>query len=237
MIFFAVYNTIYSVIKLSESAVKTAPKKKLSERKGYKIYKKIRSIILTLVLLLALIIMVFTVIARISGNTPTFFGHSVFRVSSGSMKPAYEVGDVIIVKETDPMKLNVGDVCTYNGTTGEFAGKIITHRVIKAAYKENGEYYIQTKGDANPNEDPPINVKDVVGKVETKIGILRTLYNFFITPLGLITIIALIIAAFFNEIINFVKSIIGIGYDENKKDSVEDIIARYKDENKTDTEE
>ncbi len=148
------------------------------------------------------------------------------------MKPAYEVGDVIIVREVDPMTLKVGDVCTYNGTTGEFAGKIVTHRVIKAPFKENGAYYIQTRGDANVVEDPKISVGDVMGKVETKIGILRVLYNFFITPWGLITIILLIIAAFFNEIINFVKSLVGIGYKEEKGESVEDIIARYQSENK-----
>ncbi len=222
------------MIKLSENAVQTAPKKKISERKGYKIYKKIRSIIFTLIILIAAIVMVVTIVARISGNTPSFFGHSVFRVSSGSMKPAYEVGDVIVVKEVDPMTLKVGDVCTYNGTTDEFAGKIVTHRVVKAPFEENGEYYIITKGDANPLEDPKVNVKDVMGKVETKIALLRHLYNFFITPFGLITIIALIIAAFFNEIVHFVKSLLGIGYKEEENESVEDIIARYQDENKED---
>ena len=148
---------------------------------------------------------------------------------SGSMKPAYEIGDVIIVKDINAMELKVGDVCTYNGTTGEFAGKTVTHRVIKAAFKENGEYYIKTKGDANPIEDPKINVRDVVGKVETKIALLRHLYNFFITPWGLLTIILLIIAAFFNEIINFVKSLTGIGYKE-EQESVEDIIERYQNQ-------
>lgn len=219
------------MINLSEKAVQTAPKKKLSERKGYKIYKKIRSIILTLLILVAVVVMIITIIARINGNTPSLFGYSVFRVSSGSMKPAYEVGDVILVKEVDPMTLKVGDVCTYNGTTNEFAGKIVTHRVIKAAYMDNGEYYIQTKGDANASADPPIKVKDVVGKVDAKIEILRHLYNFFITPLGLITIIVLIIAAFFNEIINFVKSLIGLGGKDEEDESVEDIIARYQKEN------
>ena len=176
--------------------------------------------------------MVVTMVARINGKTPSFFGYSVFRVSSGSMSPAYEIGDVIIVKEVDPMTLNVGDVCTYNGTSGEFAGKIVTHRVIKAPFDENGAYYIQTKGDANVIEDPKISVNDVLGKVETKIGFLRVLYNFFITPWGLIAVILLIIAAFFNEIVNFVKAVIGIGYKEEKVESVEDIIARYQAENK-----
>jgi len=221
------------VINLSEKSIETTPKKKLSERKGFIIFKKVRGVIFTIILIAAVLILAFTMIARLSGNTPSFFGYSVFRVSSGSMIPAYEIGDVIIVKECDAKELKVGDVCTYNGTKGEFAGKIVTHRVIKSVFEENGEHYIQTKGDANPIADTPIKITDVLGKVEMKIGFLRVLYNLFVTPLGLITIILLIIAAFFNEIINFVKSILGIGYEE-KKESVEDIIERYQKENNDD---
>ena len=222
---------IKQVITLSKNIVQAAEKKKLTDCKGYKIYKKLRGIFLTLFLIVAVGILIFTMIARLSGHTPTFFGYSVFRVSTGSMRPAYEIGDVIIVKECDPKELKAGDVCTYNGVTGNFAGKIVTHRVIEAVFEEDGEYYIRTKGDANPTEDPKINIKNVIGKVGIKIAVLRLLYNFFITPWGLITIILLIIAAFFNEIINFVKSLIGLGYKE-KNESVEDIIARYQSENK-----
>lgn len=225
MIFFCLYITIKKVIKLSDNI--TPAKTKLSQRKGYKIYKKIRSIFLTVILAAALVIVIITMIARLSGNTPSFFGYSVFRVSSGSMTPAYEIGDVIIVKDCDPMSLNKGDVITYNGKSGEMAGKIVTHRVVKEPFKTGGEYFVKTKGDANPLEDPEVNVKDIQGKVEAKIGILRHMYNFFITPLGLITVIVLIIAAFFNEIINFVKSILGLGYEKEKKESIEDIIERY----------
>lgn len=219
------------MIKLSEKAVQSAPKKKLSERKGYIIYKKIRSIVFTLLLITVVVILISTMIARFRGETPSLFGYSVFRVSSGSMEPEYKIGDVIIVKSCGADELKVNDVCTYNGKEGEFAGKIVTHRVIKAQFEENGEKYIQTKGDANPLEDPKIKADQVIGRVETKIGFLRVLYNFFVTPLGLITIIALIIAAFFNEIVNFVKSLLGLGHNEENKDSVEDIIERYQKEN------
>lgn len=217
---------------MSEKALEPAKKKKLSERKGYIIYKRIRSIFFTIILVLAVFVIIFTVITRINGGTPSLFGYSIFRVSSPSMSPAYEVGDVIIVKECEAKDLKVGDVCTYNGTKDQYAGKIITHRVIKAEYKENGEYYIVTKGDANKIDDGPIRSADVIGKVQTKLTLLRHLYNFFVTPLGLITIIALIIAAFFNEILNFVKSLLGIGYKEEENESVEDIIERYQKENK-----
>jgi hypothetical protein len=73
----------------------------------------------------------------------------------------------------------------------------------------------------------------VEGKFVGKVEILNYLYGFFITPLGLLTMIFLIIIAFFNEIIILVKAIAGIGYEKQPEESVEDIIERYQRENKT----
>lgn len=162
------------------------------------------------------------------------FGYSVFRVSSGSMTPQLEIGDVILNKQCDPMTIEKGDVVTYNGTEGSLSGKTVTHRVTKPPYKQNGEYYIETKGDANPSADPPVNVSQVSGIMISKVDILSILYSFFITPWGLITIVLLIVLAFFNEIVIFVKTL--LGYKEDKKESVQDIIERYQKESKTDSE-
>lgn len=220
-----------TVILMSEKAIENAPKKKLSERKGYIIFKKIRGVFFTLLIIIAVVVIVVTMIARFRGETPSLFGYSVFRVSSGSMQPAYEIGDVIVVKTCDVDELKVGDVVTYNGQEGQMEDKIVTHRIVKAPFEENGERYIITKGDYNYFEDPKLNVKEIIGKVQGKIGFLRQLYSFFVTPLGLLTIIALIIAAFFNEIVIFVKALLGIGYKEEEQESVEDIIERYQKEN------
>lgn len=196
-----------------------------------RVFRVIRSVFLTVAIIALCAVLVHTVITRISGKTPSVFGYSVFRVSSGSMKPELEVGDVILVKECDPMTVKEGDIVTYNGTKDEMAGKIVTHRVVKAPFKKDGEYYISTKGDANALPDPDVNVNEVFGTVQHKIVTLTFLYNIFVTPWGLIIIIALIILAFFNEIIIFIKSLLGIGYKEEKSESVEDIIERYQKEN------
>ena len=135
------------------------------------------------------------------------------------------------------MALKEGDVVTYRGTKNEFAGKIVTHRVIKAPFFNNGEYYSTTQGDANPSADPDVKISDVMGIVQAKIPILNHIYNIFITPWGLVILIALIVAAFFNEIIVFVKSLFGIGFEEEKPESIEDIIARYQEENRQNKEQ
>lgn len=203
-------------------------KKKENKRSVFRI---IKNTLFVLILVTLVAVIVTTIITRINGETPTLFGYSMFRVSTGSMAPELQVGDVILIQDTDPMTLKAGDIITYDGKEGDFAGRIVTHRVVKAPYKDGKETYILTKGDANSLNDPKVNVKDVRGKLVVKVDILKGLYNFFITPWGLLTIIALVILAFFNEIVIFVKSLFGIGYEPEPEESIEDIIERYQKEN------
>lgn len=146
------------------------------------------------------------------------------------MEPELEIGDVIVMKSCDGLSVKKGDIVTYESKSGEMAGKLVTHRVVKAPYKEKADYYIVTKGDANIGEDEPIGVSQVKGILVTKISILSFIYNIFVTPVGLLIIIALIIFAFFNEIVILVKAILGIGYEDKPKESVDDIIERYQKE-------
>lgn len=93
------------------------------------------------------------------------------------MKPVYNVGDVIIEKEVSPSDLKVGDDITYLGREGDFAGKIVTHRIQKIEKAEDGTYKIVTKGVANVLEDPEITDAQIQGKVLYKIRTLSFLSN------------------------------------------------------------
>lgn len=199
-------------------------------KKILSVIRVIKNVVLSLVIAALAGLIIVTMITRFTGGTPSVFGYAVFRVSSGSMEPELAVGDVILNKKCDPMTLKEGDIVTYNGTEGAMNGKIVTHRLTKEAYEQDGEYYIETKGDANPSIDPPVNVSQVSGVMVARVDILSVLYGFFITPWGLLTIIMLIILAFFNEIVIFVRAL--LGYNDNKKESVQDIIERYQKENR-----
>ena len=204
---------------------------KKPKSKVLRVINIIKNIIFGIILALLVGVMIVVLTAHFNGETPKVFGHAVYRVSSGSMVPYLQVGDIILCKDCDPMELKVGDIITYNGTVGQFAGKKVTHRVVTAPYlnEENGKYYLVTKGDDNPVEDTPITVDQVTGKYVRKVEILKRLYDFFLTPWGLLTIIALIVLAFFNEIINFARALAGHDDDEEHED-IQDIIARVQRE-------
>ena len=111
----------------------------------------------------------------------SFFGYSIFEIQTASMAGEMEIGDWILVKITNDVKLN--DIITF-----EQDGSFITHRIIEQ-YKNT---YI-TKGDSNNSKDTPIEKKQIVGKmirVMPKFGIVK---KTFFNPKVLIILIVTII--------------------------------------------
>lgn len=207
-------------------------KKEKKQSKALRIYKVVRNTILGIIIAILTAFIILTMVIRFTGGTPTAFGFSMFRVSSGSMTPELEVGDVIITREFDTTTVKKGDIITYKSESGAMKDKLVTHRVVKGPYKKGKNLYVVTKGDANFSEDDPIKTTQIQSRFLTKVSFLKFIYNIFVTPAGLLIIIGLIIFAFFNEIVLFVKAILGIGYEDEEKESVDDIIERYMKEKK-----
>lgn len=102
--------------------------------------------VVTVVLVGLIVILAFMVISsRASGGEPSFFGHRIMTVLSGSMKPTFDPGSVIFTKEVeDATKLTVGDVITFQSSDG----KTITHRIIEIVGEGESLSFV-TKGDNN----------------------------------------------------------------------------------------
>ncbi|MCI7085608.1 signal peptidase I [bacterium] len=167
---------------------------------------KILNIFLTVILILLVVLIAFIMFMRISGKTPNIAGYMVFRVSTGSMEPDLMVGDVILSKSVDnPEDLKIGDVVTYQGAVGNYKDKLITHEIVQEPYYDNGTCYVVTQGIANYESDPPVSTENIVGIMVTKIPFINNIYNFFITPWGLLTAILLILLAFSGEFYNIYK--------------------------------
>lgn len=182
----------------------------------------------TLIVCLVSMLIIF-LMARTSGETPSVFGYSILRVSSGSMEPELMVGDVIIDKKIeDYSDIKKGDVVTFKGA-GNLSDMLVTHKVIKAPYYENGELMIQTRGIANEIADEPILMTAVTGVMVCKVTFLNTVFSVFLSPWGLIILIGLIALVFFDEIIVIVKILTG-NYEPEKREDINEIITRLQDE-------
>ena len=171
-----------------------------------KTLKKILAIVLVVVTFFLLILFVVT---RVQGKTPTLFGYQILRVVSPSMEPELMVGDVILTKTVqDVSTLEVGDIITYNGKEGSYAGKLITHEVVLKPYDGgDGTYYLQTQGIANFYADPEISDDQVVGKFVRPLPVFTKVYSFFMTHWGLVVILGFLAILFFNEIVSLVRTV------------------------------
>jgi signal peptidase len=105
-------------------------------------------------------------------------------ILTGSMKPTFKPGDLIIVKDVLAENIKEGDIITYKLSNDLLA----THRVCKVK-NENSRLSFITKGDANNSADENEVLPDkLLGKYVFKIRnggfiarLLRTKMGFIIT--------------------------------------------------------
>ncbi|HSK69081.1 MAG TPA: signal peptidase I [Candidatus Limnocylindria bacterium] len=91
------------------------------------------------------------------GGIPMVLGYSPLIVVSGSMSPAVEAGDLIVIGRRDAYR--PGDVVTFRD-----GGSLVTHRLVTL---EDG--MAVTRGDANNTEDKPFPVSDIVGGMALRV--------------------------------------------------------------------
>ena len=95
-----------------------------------------------------------------------YFRYYAIAIASGSMEPKISKGDVVIV-DKNYNEINVGDVLAYKND-----GKVIVHRIYRVV-KNNDEYFVYTKGDANNDYDKYKVTEDMfVGIVKIKIPLI-----------------------------------------------------------------
>ncbi len=165
-----------------------------TESTGYKIVEILRTIFVYL--LAAGIILGAILFAVDRSPTKSFFGFRYYTVLTDSMKPEFITGDMVIVRLKNADSINVGDIITFNPSSGSEA--YLTHRVTQKIddYEGSGITCFRTKGDANNTEDSfLIDEERVIGTVEFHIPKLGTVVRFiqlrwyFIVPLLLLIVL------------------------------------------------
>ena len=150
-----------------------------------KAFKYIKQIINVVIIIFVVSFAIVVCLQRFSNNEIAFMNYRLFTVVSGSMKPKYDIGDVLLAKEVDPSKIKNGDDISYLGEVGNFKDKVVTHQVIKIEKDENGKYLFHTKGIANLTEDPVVKEEQVYGKIVHEAKLLSFVYGLVAKPAGM----------------------------------------------------
>lgn len=139
------------------------------------------------------------------GGYRMVFGYTVFSVLTDSMQSEIPQSSLVVVKQTEPAQLTVGDDITYlredNAT--------VTHRIVSVIenYQGSGLRGFQTKGLENAMPDPEIvYANNVLGKVvyhSTAIGklleVIRTNSIYIVLFTAISTALFFSLRIFFSE--------------------------------------
>jgi len=151
-----------------------------------KIFKKITSISLAILMFVLVPIVVFTLI---TSRWPMLAGMRSFSVLSGSMQPTLPVGSLIY---TYPQNwYDIGSIIAFkNGDV------TVTHRVVNIFNKDNIVYY-ETKGDANNTKDSHlVEAKSITGREIIVIPYVGRAIVFMQSSLGFFSLIIFPVVAF-----------------------------------------
>lgn len=184
-------------------------------------WKKILSIVTSIVLVICVLLCALLMYQTIKGETPNLFGYRMYHVMTGSMEPTIETGANVIVKIVDGDTLEVGDVITFTSSDSAIAGQANTHRIIEITEDEAGNLCFVTMGDANPWADEDyVYPEDVLGKVvfhTNAIQLFSLYFEFLHTIQGLfVSIILPLMLVSYMFMRDFVK-----GVNEVLKEQVE----------------
>ena len=83
----------------------------------------------------------------------------IVTVSGHSMEPTYDLGDIVITRDTGDT--SVGDIVVFEVPSGAGAGLLVIHRVV--AVDENGRFITQGDNRRTP-DDWPLTEADIVGE-------------------------------------------------------------------------
>ncbi|MCX8170870.1 MAG: signal peptidase I [Candidatus Bathyarchaeota archaeon] len=117
-------------------------------------------------------------------------------VSSPSMVPALNVGDIAIIVGADPSSIRVGDIIAFNlpEPYSSIMPSPVIHKVSKVI-RENGAVSFRTARENPPGVDPwTIPAEYVIGRCVAKIPYVGLIALFIKTPMGIALLASILIA-------------------------------------------
>lgn len=152
-----------------------------------KILKIIKYVVLGFVLLILGFLLVFTIKSLTSDGEPVqVLGYSFYNVTTGSMRPDIEEGDLVIVKKRSSDYYEVGMVVTYQISKGTTP---VTHKIVS----RDGNTIVTrgTNTETNNRNDDPFDVSLIIGEVVNVIPAFYKFTNFMTSPIGIVIVLGI----------------------------------------------
>lgn len=135
--------------------------------------QKVRIVLIVIFIIILYNVILVGITSIDNEKSLSLFGYQAYIITSDSMKPEINSGDVVVIKQCNEEELSTDDIITF-----EKNGKINTHRIINII-NENGKVEYITKGDNNSIEDQErIEFSNVRGKMTIKIPYLGNVIMF-----------------------------------------------------------
>src|SRR6266508_1037466 len=120
------------------------------------------------------------------GKLVPLTGRQTLVVGGSSMAPAIPLGAAVVVTPVPAASLAVGDVVSLR--VGP-KSSIFTHRIVRLV-EQDGETWVETKGDANSVADPTlVPASSIIGRVSWSIPWAGYLLALMSLPLGVLFIL------------------------------------------------
>lgn len=162
---------------------------------GGPVWGAVRTGFTWLLMIAAVAMMIFTVVSvnTFDRNDRSLFGYKAYIVRSDSMKATdFSAGDLVLVKQVDPARLQAGDIISFQSTNAESYGKILTHKIRRVTTDPDGNPAFVTYGTTTgQDDDSTVAYGNVRGKYQFAIPYVGTFFEFLKTTPGYIVCIFL----------------------------------------------
>ena len=186
--------------------------------------------LVSVITIAAAVVVLCIVLLTRPGEAPSIAGYTLFRITTGSMEPTYPVDTLILVKKTDPSRIQTGDVISFYSSDPALDGAVNTHRVT-GVQTDGTHWSYKTKGDANNIEDAySTSETALIGKVTGSSLFLGKLARLIVNPLLFIPVILIPLAEMLvGNTIKTVKLAKQIAEDEEKR-AIEEALQEIRQE-------
>lgn len=150
-----------------------------------KVLNIIEKIVTAIIVAFTVFVMIFTIISfNTVGKDRMLFGYKPYIVLSDSMSGVFDVGDIVVSKQTDVSELKEGDIISFRSIDPNNYDTVVTHK-IKGETEYEGQKAFVTYGVSTGIEDEySVPADRVIGEYQFRLPKMGYFFQFLKTPMG-----------------------------------------------------